>query len=131
MRCITTIFFQNFSYNIKQIFSLIEAKKKIFLDINFFTLIEAENPQVFLDSPDWKKFSDFSLISLIGGNPARVLNSAYLRILAVLCRLRGCSPGVAPHPGSSAGDPLRPGAETGPTPDPAAPAAKQTTTVRP
>ena len=33
-----------------------------------FSLILAEKPQVFPDFLDWKKFSKFSLISLIGGN---------------------------------------------------------------
>ena len=33
------------------------------------SLIRAEKPQVFPDFIDWKKFSKFFLISLIGGNP--------------------------------------------------------------
>ena len=38
----------------------------------FFSLILAEKPLFFPDFPDWKKSSKFSLISLIGGNPASV-----------------------------------------------------------
>ena len=41
-------------------------------DLKFFSLILAENPLFFPDFPDWKKSSKFSLISLIGGNPARM-----------------------------------------------------------
>ena len=41
-----------------------------FPDLKFFSLILAENPPFSPDFPNWKKSSKFSLISLLGGNPA-------------------------------------------------------------
>ena len=42
-----------------------------FPDWKIFPLTLAEKLLFFLDFPDWKRFSKFSLISLIGGNPVR------------------------------------------------------------
>ena len=44
-----------------------------FPDLKTFSLILAENPRFSPDFHDWKKFSKFSLISLIGGNPVSPL----------------------------------------------------------
>ena len=42
-----------------------------FPDLKFFSLILAEKTLFFPDFPDWKKSSEISLNSLIGGNPER------------------------------------------------------------
>ena len=44
---------------------------KKFPDLKFFSLILAEKTLFFPDFPDWKKSSEISLNSLIGGNPAQ------------------------------------------------------------